>query len=89
MRRFQLVSSVLILWSLAVPAHAGEDIGFEALPAAVKATVQREVKGGQILEVERDQKKGKPIFEIEFLEAGVKWELHVAPDGTLLSRKED
>jgi uncharacterized membrane protein YkoI len=47
------------------------------------------VKTGQILEIERDQKKGQPIYEIEFLDAGVKWEIHVAPDGKLLTRKED
>jgi len=89
MRHFRLTSVFLFLGSVAVPAYAGQDIPFDQLPAPVKATVQREVKTGQILEVELDQKKGKPIYEIEFLDAGVKWELHVAPDGTLLTRKED
>lgn len=89
MRHFRHVSSLLALLALTAPAYAGEDLTLEQLPAAVKATVQREVKTGQILEIERDQKKGQPLFEIEFLDGGVKWEIHVAPDGTLLSRKED
>lgn len=89
MRHFRPVSALLAVLVLSAPAYAGEDITLEQLPAAVKATVQREVKTGQILEIERDQKKGQPLFEIEFLDAGVKWEIHVAPDGKLLSRKED
>jgi hypothetical protein len=89
MRHFPTVSALLTVFAVAVPAYAGEDITLEQLPAAVKATVEREVKTGQILEIERDQKKGQPIFEIEFLDAGVKWEIHVAPDGKLLNRKED
>lgn len=71
-------------------AAAGQDVPFDSLPAPVKATVQREVKTGQILEIEHDTKKGQPIFEVEFRDPnGVKWELHIAPDGTLLSRRED
>jgi uncharacterized membrane protein YkoI len=89
MRHFPLMSPFLVIAALAAPAFAGENITLEQLPPAVKATVQREVKTGQILEIERDQKKGQPIFEVEFLDAGVKWEIHVAPDGKLLSRKED
>lgn len=89
MRHSPLFSTFLVFAALTTPALAGEDITFDQLPAAVKATVQREVKTGQILEIERDSKKGQPIYEIEFLDAGVKWEIHVAPDGKLLTRKED
>ena len=89
MRHFQFMSAFLVVASLAAPVFAGENITLDQLPAAVKATVQREVKTGQIVEIERDQKKGQPIYEVEFVDAGVKWEIHVAPDGTLLTRKED
>jgi hypothetical protein len=89
MRNFSLIATFPLLAAMVAPAYAGENVGLEQLPAAVKTTVQREVKTGQILEIERDQKKGQPIYEIEFLDAGVKWEIHVAPDGKLLTRKED
>jgi hypothetical protein len=89
MRHFPLMSTFLVVASVVAPAHAGENVRLEQLPPAVKDTVQREVKTGQILEIERDQKQGRPIYEVEFLDAGVKWEIHVAPDGKLLTRKED
>jgi hypothetical protein len=86
-RTLALALAVLTSSSL---ASAGEDVPFDTLPAPVKATVQREVKTGQILEIERDTKKGAPVFEVEFSDPnGVKWELDIAPDGTLLSRRED
>lgn len=71
-------------------ALAGEEVPFDSLPAPVKATVQREVKNGQILEIERETKQGKLLYEIDFRDANaVKWEIDVAPDGTLLSREQD
>lgn len=70
-------------------AYAGENIPFDSLPAPVKATALREIKGGQVLDVEKDTKRGNQIFEIEFIDGGVKWELDIAMDGTLLSRRED
>ena len=66
-----------------------DDVSFESLPSAVQTTVQREVKGGQILDIERDTKQGKVVFEVEFVDAGTYWELHVAEDGKLLSRRQD
>lgn len=87
LRTLALVVGVMSTPALAL---AGDDIPFESLPAPVKATVQREVKNGQILEIEHDTKKGRPIFEVEFADAnGVKWELDIAPDGTLIVRRED
>lgn len=80
------VTSFLVCGAVAA---ASNDVPFDALPAAVKATIQKEVKGGSILDIERDTKGGKPIFEVEFVDAGVEWELHVAPDGALLLRKQD
>lgn len=56
----------------------------------MKTTVQREVKNGRILEIERDTKRGQPIFEVEFTDgSGAKWELDIAPDGALIARRED
>lgn len=89
MRGFIALAALSGALSLSSLAFAGEDVPFESLPPAVKATVLREVKGGKILEIERDKKRGQPIYEVEFLDGGVKWELHIALDGTLLQRRED
>ncbi|HEY8942625.1 MAG TPA: PepSY domain-containing protein [Polyangiaceae bacterium] len=79
----------LVLLAHPALAFAGQDLSFDALPAAVKATVTREVKSGRVLEIEQDTKRGQPVFEIEFMDGNVKWEIDVSPDGTLLQRRED
>ena len=53
-----------------VTALAGQDVAFESLPAPVQATVKREVKGGQIVEIEYETKRGKPLYEVEFYDQG-------------------
>jgi hypothetical protein len=90
MRLFRTGSMIFGVLAFASLALAGEPVPFDGLPAAVKATIQREVKGGQIVEIERETKAGRPIFEVDFVEKnGAKWELDVAEDGTLLSREPD
>lgn len=80
----------LVALLLAAPAaFAGQDVPFDALPPPVKATVQREVKNGQILDIERETKRGKVVYEVEFVDGGQEWEIHVAEDGTLLKRRPD
>jgi uncharacterized membrane protein YkoI len=81
-----VVPAMLIATGL---AQAGDDLTFEQLPAPVQATVKREVKAGQISEIERDIKRGQTVYEIEFTDGGAKYEIEVAPDGKLLDRKED
>lgn len=70
-------------------AFAGQDMRLDELPAAVQATVKREVKAGQIHEIERDVKRGQTVYEVEFYERERKFEIEVGSDGTLLDRKED
>jgi len=92
MTKTGLLTAVALATSLfgATPsASADEDLTFDQLPPPVQVTVKREVKGGRIVEIERDYKRGQPVFEIEFIDENVKWEIHVAPDGTLLMRRED
>ena len=68
---------------------AAQPITFQQLPAPVQTTVTREIQGGTIHEIELDRKKGVVTYEVEFYLAKVKYELEVAADGTLLSRKLD
>lgn len=71
-------------------ANAGQDVPLTSLPPAVRATVERETKGGTITEIELETKKGQPsYYEIEFGVAGVKYEIHVSLEGHLLLKKLD
>ena len=82
---------ILIQAALITPAlsHAGQDVSLDKLPPAVRATVERETKGGQITEIELDREQGKVVYEVEFKANGKKWEIEIAEDGTLLERRED
>jgi uncharacterized membrane protein YkoI len=66
-----------------------DDVTLEELPAAVRETVQGEVKNGEILEIERDHDRDRTVYEVEFRLDSVKYELDVAEDGTLLRRHRD
>ncbi|HLV67226.1 MAG TPA: hypothetical protein VKY73_15500 [Polyangiaceae bacterium] len=71
-------------------AAAGRDITLEDVPPAVRATIQREVAGGQIDEIEEDRRRdGRIVYEVEFWQGDRKFEIDIAPDGTLLKRTED
>jgi hypothetical protein len=92
MRTLLRAISLAAVLTFATTALADDDdVALEALPAAVRATVDREVNGGQILEIERDhdRKNQRIVYEVEFLLEGVKYELDIAEDGTLVRRHRD
>jgi hypothetical protein len=68
---------------------AGQDVPLDKLPGAVRATVERETKGGKIKDIETDHEGGQLIYEVEFTLDGNDWELDIAPDGKLLERRLD
>ncbi|HTV19514.1 MAG TPA: PepSY domain-containing protein [Polyangiaceae bacterium] len=85
------VSASLIAGSLLVGgvAWAGDHVTLDQLPAAVRATVERETKGGKITSIEKEHEEGVLIYEVEFTQNGKAFELDVALDGKLLERHAD
>lgn len=79
-------AAMLTLVARAAP-EGEEEVTLDQVPAAVKATILKEAAGGKITEIERETKKGKTIYEAEFILDGDEIEIKVAPDGTLLSRE--
>jgi len=79
-------SAILLTTSLCL---AGADVTLDQLPAPVRTTVERETKGGQITDIERDTEHGQSIFEVEFVLDGKEYELDIAADGQLLERRLD
>lgn len=89
MKRFAtsfIPPALLLSTSLAL---AGQDVTIDQLPAPVRATVERETKGGQITDIERDSERGQTIYEVEFVLDGKEYELDIAEDGKLLERRLD
>ena len=90
MKRWILGSLIIAGCStLAGTALADVDVTLEELPEPVRQTVVREAKGGEILEIERDDEHGQTVYEVEFIESAIKYEIDVSPDGSLLRRHRD
>jgi len=66
-----------------------EEISLAQCPAPVKATIEKEAKGGTIEEIEKETENGKVIYEAEIVVGGKAYEIRVAPDGKLLSKELD
>ncbi len=59
------------------------------LPAAVRATLDRESAGGRVSEIERETKKGRTVYSADMVVNGVAWDIAIAEDGTVLSREKE
>jgi uncharacterized membrane protein YkoI len=69
-------------------AHEMEKVTLDQVPAPVKATLEKEAKGGSIGEVTKETKKGKMYYEAQIhrMNGKDRW-VHVAPDGKVLKRE--
>jgi hypothetical protein len=65
----------------------GQPVSMDQVPAAVKATLEREAKGGSIGPVTSETEKGKTFYEAEIDRNGKKSYVHVAPDGKVMKRE--
>jgi hypothetical protein len=66
-----------------------EQVGMEALPAAVRAGLEAKAGQGKITKVESITKKEKLVaYEAQVLTDGKKSEVQVGPDGKPLAHKE-
>jgi hypothetical protein len=65
-------------------------IKFSEAPQAVQKTLTAEAFGAKIDGVDKETKKdGKEIYEADAVIDGTNYEIKVAPDGTLISKKID
>lgn len=59
------------------------------VPAAVRATLERESTGGKVTEVEKETKKGKTVYSADMVVDGVAWDISVAEDGAVISKEKE
>ena len=71
--------------------HEGDEVkmALADVPAPVQATLKREAAGATIDKVDKETDDGKTIYETDVMVNGKNWEIKVASDGTLISKKED
>ena len=67
-----------------------EVITMDQLPAVVKPLAEKELAGAVPTKIEKEQKKGKTVYEICYKDKdGEEMELKYAEDGTLLRKQRD
>jgi hypothetical protein len=70
-------------------ALADDKVTVDQVPAPIRATIERETRGGRVHEIERETKRGVRVYEVEFIRDNKKYEMHVGEDGTVLKHKLD
>ena len=64
-------------------------VKIDQVPAAVQKTLSEESHGAKIDEVDKETDEGKTIYEADVKLNGHNYEIKVAEDGTLISKKLD
>ena len=60
------------------------DWRLEDLPQPVQKTVREQAAGQKIADIDREDRSGRTVWEVEFEKQGRNTEIHVAEDGTLM-----
>ena len=92
--RTEIMLSIAALLLMIAPASRAaseheEEVSLEQVPQVVKATIQKEAAGAKIIEVEREIRLGRTIYEAEFIRDGKEIEIEVALDGTLIKTETE
>lgn len=64
--------------------HAGQKVTLEQVPPAVKATIEKERKGGTVKEIEKLTTEGKTTYAADVVVDGKEQELIIAEDGKVI-----
>ena len=88
------IAVLLAAAMLAIPAFAmagekeGENLTLDKVPAAVKATIEKETAGGTIKSIEKETEEGKVVYECTYKDKdGAKHAIEIAEDGKVLERE--
>ena len=74
-------------WAPAAFARDEQKLTLDQVPAAVKATFDKEAQGGAIGEVTKEIDKGKALYEVHITRHGKDMYVYVREDGTVLKRE--
>ncbi|HEY6723117.1 MAG TPA: PepSY domain-containing protein [Polyangiaceae bacterium] len=79
--------ALAVTW--ASTAWAGSDVALEDVPPAVRATIEREIPQGTLLDLEWEPNARVPHYDVEYTREGIEWELEVGEDGRVLRHEPD
>lgn len=88
---FVITAAMAILCLAALVGCASREVAVsrEELPQAVRATLDKESAGGKVCEIERETKHGRTVYSADVEVDGAEWDVTIAEDGTLISKKQD
>ena len=64
-----------------------ETVTLKQLPEAVQKTIERESVGGKVAKIEKENKRGRIVYEADIMIDGKEYEAKIAPNGTLIVKK--
>ncbi len=70
-------------------SEADVKVALAAVPPAVRATLEKEARGGKIGDVEKEIKKGKTVYSADVVIDGKEYDVAVGEDGALLQKELD
>lgn len=80
--------STLLLLAMAGCASQQEvPVAVGDLPPPVRATLERESMGGEVTESEQEVEDGRTVYSFDVLINGKEYDLEIAENGDLLSKK--
>jgi hypothetical protein len=83
--RFTVIVAVLVVAGVG----SGKDISLSEVPQPVRDTIERETKGFEIDDIDREKDDGKVVYEVEAESTdGRRSEMVVAEDGSLIKKDE-
>ena len=65
-----------------------QTVSLADIPAPARATIEKNTAGGKIDKIEKEESKGKAIYDVEATVGDKKVEYDVAEDGTVLTSEE-
>ncbi|MHC4745598.1 MAG: PepSY-like domain-containing protein, partial [Planctomycetota bacterium] len=87
---FHLVAALLVLIGVHAPqVFSADDVSLSEVPQAVRAVIERETKGFEIDDLERDKDDGEIVYEVDAENDDRQIKLKVAENGTLLEKEEE
>lgn len=83
------VASASVIAGLGAACSSEQNVAMSDVPAAVRATLERETAGGKITEVEKEKKNGHVVYSADATINGQGYDITVAEDGRLISKERE
>jgi uncharacterized membrane protein YkoI len=93
MRRAMILLAGIPLIAAGCASHQREkeenevEVTLDQLPPAVRDTITRESGGAPVGKIEREDEKGKAVYEAMITKGGKTWEIEIDESGKVLERK--